>query len=286
MKGKKVLIACEHGLFATSLKLNLEQRYEVVGGIQDGLKAVEQALKIRPDCVLVGVNLSLFNGPEVVRLIRCLLPFTQIVLIGKNANSHVVSEAFQEGIAAYVSTREDISILISAIDDALHGKRYVSPEIAHSVEDLLKTNRRKQNEGELSALDSQVVRLLAEGRSLKEVSSELGMTLGTVAYHKYRAMKKLGLKTNPELYKYITDTEIKCTIDQSHEIFIEEKKQNLESGAAADCPHPRELSRDIDFVNGFNELMRLARENHEILRSNFPYDTLACARMRKNVIVN
>lgn len=202
MKQGTVLVACELELYASSISRILELNYEVVC-IHDCFAVVEESLRLRPDCVVIELGLPLSDGLTAAKRIKATMPATRIVLLGRYLSSYEIAKEIPEGISAYVSTHEDISVFMEAIDGAFHNKQFRSTDLVGSApQRSLNPDRYEYAGKKMTPMEFQVVKLLSLGLSLKEASVILDKSIGTIAYHKYRAMKRLGLKTNPELFSF------------------------------------------------------------------------------------
>jgi DNA-binding NarL/FixJ family response regulator len=147
--------------------------------------------------------MPLLNGLEAGRRLREIIPRTKLVFLTMNEDPELATEAMRSGASAYLLKNSAASELIRAIQLALKGKSYVTPKVARGMQKVFVRNPRgKRREKKLTPRQREVVQLLAEGKSMKEVASLLQVTPRTVAFHKYRVMEDLGLGTTAELIQF------------------------------------------------------------------------------------
>lgn len=206
MKSKSILIVEEYLLLAEALGSSLEHRFDVRGYASDGRRAKDLAGELRPDLIVMNIDVPMQNGIEVTKLVKAILPDTDVVLYGGNVAAHRVAESFRAGVSAYVSVWNELSNLIHAIDEVIQGRQFLSHEFNLTVQELLADFPAKNSARGLSDFESNVIHLLAEGYGLKEVAAILDTNMRMVAYHKYRAMEELGLKTNADLIRYAIES--------------------------------------------------------------------------------
>jgi DNA-binding NarL/FixJ family response regulator len=178
----------------------LEPAFEVVGTASDGDEAVEVALRVRPDLVLLDARMPRSSGFDAARRLRAELPATRLAFLTANRDPQLAAEAFHIGASAYLlkdSTPEEFEAALLA---ALRGEVTLSPHIAGGDPASLPPPPRAEGAPErLSSRERDVLKRLAAGLSMKEVAAELGIATRTVAYHKYRMMETLSLRSSAEL---------------------------------------------------------------------------------------
>jgi len=198
-----VLIADDHQMVAEGCKGLLEPEFRVVGIVTDGRTLVKTAVALKPDLVLLDIAMPHLNGLDAAEQIRQKLPFAKLVFMTMNSAAEVAAEAFRRGASAYVLKQSAAEELVTAIRKVVRGESYLSPLIAkETVTFLIRQGRARGELREITKRQSEILQLLAEGMSMKEVASELDLKPGTVAFHKYRMMEVLGVKTNAELLEY------------------------------------------------------------------------------------
>lgn len=205
----KILLADDHVLVAEGLQKLLESEFQLTGIVADGralLKAVQEA---PPDVAIVDISLPLLNGLDASRQILKLNPSVKIIILTMHAEPTFVTEAFRIGVSGYVLKQSVGSELVLAIKEVLKGNTYVSPTVAESlVEQAVHPSKPgvSQEPGgfaqDLSSRQREVLQLVAEGKSMKEVAAVLNVSIKTVEFHKTRIMRQLGLRTTAELTKY------------------------------------------------------------------------------------
>jgi DNA-binding NarL/FixJ family response regulator len=200
----KILIADDHTLVAEACKKLLEADYEIVATVSDGRSLVRAVAETRPHLVLVDVAMPLLNGLDATQQIKELLPATKIIFLTMNQDADLAAEAFRRGASGYLLKTCAASELTVAVREVLRGKSYLSPTIAKDTVDfLLRQDKKLVEESEkLTERQREVLQLLAEGKCMKEVAAVLNLTTRTVAFHKYRIMEVLNVRTNAELVQY------------------------------------------------------------------------------------
>jgi DNA-binding NarL/FixJ family response regulator len=183
MSPPRVLLADDHALLLDAFTRLLEPEFAVVGRATDGRALVHAALELRPDVIVADVSMPEMNGLDAARQVRQALPRVRLVFLTVHEDAELAAEAFRAGASGFLVKSSAGGELARAIRDALAGRRYLTPRVAG---------------GDLRAL-REVLQLLAEGRSMKEIAARLDITERTVAFHKYRLMDKLALRTTAEL---------------------------------------------------------------------------------------
>jgi DNA-binding NarL/FixJ family response regulator len=202
MKGTRVLLADDHTLLLGALEKLLSEDCDVVGQVSDGRALVAAAEQLKPDVIVLDVSMPLLNGVEAARQIKQKLKNVKLVFLTMNEDADVAAEAFRAGASAYLLKRSATSELPLAIREVMQGRSYVTPLVTEGlVESLLQPEPRRAAH-ELTPRQREVLQLLAEGRSMKEVASVLNLTPRTVAFHKYRMMDELKVKSTAELVQY------------------------------------------------------------------------------------
>jgi DNA-binding NarL/FixJ family response regulator len=199
----RVLLADDHTLITDALSKLLEAEFEVVGSVGDGRALLKAAIDLRADVVVLDIGLPLLNGLDAGQQLRERNPEIKIVYLTQNRDPHLAAEAFRRKASGYLLKNSAASELSLAIREAVRGRSYVSPVIAKDMMECM-LNRGPGGEGlpGLTPRQREVLQLLAEGKSMKEVAAILSITTRTVEFHKYRIMELLSLKTNAELVQY------------------------------------------------------------------------------------
>jgi DNA-binding NarL/FixJ family response regulator len=202
-KRPRVLIADDHTFVAEACVKLLEPEFEVVGIVADGHALLAKVPDLKPDIIVLDVGMPLLNGLEAGKRIKSLVRTVKIVYLTMNNDLGIAAEAFRLGASGYLLKTSAASELASAIREVLKGKLYVSPMITKDVDAFfLEIRVSHMGQEKLTNRQREVLQLLAEGRSMKEVAYILKLTPRTVAFHKYKIMELLRLKTNADLVQY------------------------------------------------------------------------------------
>jgi DNA-binding NarL/FixJ family response regulator len=207
MKRPRVLLADDHALLLGAFEKLLAADCDIVGQVSDGRALVAAVDELSPDVVVLDISMPLLNGLEAGRQIKRKARGVKLVFLTMNEDTDLAAEAFRAGASAYVLKRSAASELLTAIREAMQGRSYVTPLI---TEDLLGSllNVEDTKRHELTPRQREVLQLLAEGRSMKEVANVLNMTPRTVAFHKYRMMEQLKINSTAELIQYAVKNHI------------------------------------------------------------------------------
>ena len=200
----RVLIADDHNLVAELCRRLLEKDFEVVGAVADGRALVRAAGETKPDVIVLDIAMPVLNGLDAGRQIKKMLPGVKLVYLTMNPDADVAAEALARGASGYLLKTCAAAEMVFAVREVLRGKIYVSKALSRDAIDSLRWQHKELvgEEERLTDRQREVLQLLAEGKVMKEVGGILHMTTRTVAYHKYRIMEVLGVKSNAELVKY------------------------------------------------------------------------------------
>jgi DNA-binding NarL/FixJ family response regulator len=203
MKRPRVLLADDHRMLLDALKELLEPSYEVVGLVSDGRALLKIAEKLRPDIIVLDIAMPQLNGLDAGRNLKQSMPATKLIFMTMNEDPYLVGEAFRAGASAFLLKQAAALELNEAIKEVLKGRSYVTPSAAKGLDNIsLRDPKKREHAPEPTARQREVIQLLAEGRTMKEVGHILFITPRTVAAHKYTAMQLLQLKTSAELVQY------------------------------------------------------------------------------------
>ena len=204
MKRIQILLADDHRIFLDGLRSLLEPGFEIVGMVEDGRTLVSFVQKLRPDVIVVDISMPSLNGIEAVRQIKKLDPQVKVVLLTMHADVTYAIRAFEAGASAFVLKHSASSELLMAISEAIKGRTYVTPMIAGELMQSYMERARRQPNGtqQLTSRQCEILQLLAEGYSAKEIAEVLKISVRTVEFHKYGLMSKLNLKTNSDLVQF------------------------------------------------------------------------------------
>lgn len=203
MKRARILLADDHTMICSGFQKLLEPQYEVVGSVADGRALLKSAAELQPDLVLVDVGMPLLNGLDAGRELKKSMPKVKLIFVTMNPDPDVASEALRIGASGYLLKTSDGSELLRAVHDALRGISYVTPQVARALEqNLIQNPKSLHRPKQLSDRQREVLQMLAEGRSMKEIAYILQISVRTVRFHKYGIMQELGITTNSELVQY------------------------------------------------------------------------------------
>jgi DNA-binding NarL/FixJ family response regulator len=195
-----VLIADDHAVFAEALRSLLQDEYVVLATVTDGRSLVEQAAKLRPQVLIIDIAMPLLNGFDAAKRVLEQSPSIKVVFLTMQEDARLAAAALKLGPIGFVLKHSAASELLTAISQVLAGKSYVTPKLRPqdwAVRDELASDLNK----ELTDRQREVLQLLAEGRTMKEVAHVLNMSRKTVMFHKYRIMKTFNLKTNADILR-------------------------------------------------------------------------------------
>ena len=199
----RVIIADDHVLLAEAFEKLLSPECDVVAKVTDGRALVEAARRVHPDLVLLDVAMPLLNGLDAARQIHAISPSIRLIFLTMNDDPDLAAEAFRAGATAYLLKRSPASELLTAIRQAMKSRKYVTPLITEGMLGALMNPMRGETpRHELTSRQREVLQLLAEGKSMKDVANILAVAPRTVAFHKYRMMEQLRIKTNAELIQF------------------------------------------------------------------------------------
>jgi DNA-binding NarL/FixJ family response regulator len=190
-------------MLAEALKSVVEPRCEVVGTVSDGRALLEAATRLQPDIVVLDIGMPQLNGLDAGRQLKQALPNTKLIFMTMLEDPYLVGEAYRAGASAFLLKEAAVSELTEAIDRVLKGGTYTSPSAAEGLTNIsLRDPKNREHAPQPTSRQREVIQLLAEGHSMKQVAAELKITTRTVAGHKYAVMELLQLKTNADLVQY------------------------------------------------------------------------------------
>jgi len=204
MKKPRVLLADDHKIVIEGLRSLLEDEFEILGHVEDGRALVEQTSTLHPDVIVADISMPLLNGIEAARQIKKIDENIKIVFLTMHQDATYAANAFEAGASGFVLKHSASSELIRAIHEAIKGRTYVTPLIAG---DLIRTYQKEGSPEKnlckkISPRQREILQLLAEGKTAKEIASILNISTKTVEFHKYKMMGQLNIKTSAELVSY------------------------------------------------------------------------------------
>ena len=200
----RVLLCDDHLLVAEALKSLLAPEFDLVGVVEDGRALVEAAGRLRPDVIVADVTMPHLNGIDALVQLRQSGDRVPVVFLTMHRDVTFARRALEAGASGFVLKHSAPAELVSAIRAALEGRTYLTPQLAGEVLASMKQSPDKGTDPVVSLTPRQreVLQLLAEGRSAKEIASTLSISARTVEFHKYQMMETLGLHTNAELVHF------------------------------------------------------------------------------------
>jgi DNA-binding NarL/FixJ family response regulator len=205
-----LLLADDHVIVLDGLARLLQAEFDLVGTVGDGEALLVAAEKLKPDVIVADVSMPLLNGIEAARRLKKMGSSAKIVFLSMHADVELATEAIRAGASAYVLKHSATESLSQAIWAALEGRVFVSPRISGDVMTNLRApSHRSDGLGcRLTPREREVLQLVAEGRTIRGISSILRVASRTVVFHKSNIMDKLGLRTTADLTQYAIKSRI------------------------------------------------------------------------------
>lgn len=195
MKKIRVLLADDHRMFLAGLQKLLESEFKIVGAVEDGRALVTEAARLNPDVIVADISMPSLNGIDAARQLRAAGSQAKILFLTMHGDALFVKQGMRAGGSGYILKRDAPDQLIKAIRQVAAGKSYIGPDLLRGV--VLREQR--QGLDNLTARQREVLQLVAEGRSLKEIAFLIHVSVKTAEFHKYNIMHRLGVRTNAEL---------------------------------------------------------------------------------------
>lgn len=204
MSRPRVLLVDDHTLVLDGFRKLLEERCEIVGVAEDGRTLLRMAQELQPDIVTLDISMPELNGVDAARKLKKILPHIRLIFVTMHADQAYVNEAFKAGASGYLLKRSAGSELLQAVQSVMDGQCYVTPLVAKGlVESAIKGRiPAVLTDKSLTARQREVLQLVAEGKTVKEIASTLNLSPKTVEFHKSQIMTLLDLHTTAELTKY------------------------------------------------------------------------------------
>ena len=204
MAKPRVLLADDHSLVLEGFRRILEDQCDLVGMVEDGRALLEAAQKVAPDIVILDVSMPLLNGIDAATQLKKVQPAIKIIFVTMHADADYVRSAFEAGASGYLLKRSAVDELEQAIRTVWAGHSYITPLIAKDLLDVLLApgSKSPEQKRKLTFRQREVLQLLAEGRTVKDIAVRLKISTRTVEFHKAQVMEQLNLRTTAELIKY------------------------------------------------------------------------------------
>jgi DNA-binding NarL/FixJ family response regulator len=203
MTKPRILLADDHTFLLQACEKMLESDFEIPAVFTNGRALVESAPALKPDAIVLDIGMPLLNGLDAGRELKKLIPGVKLIFLTMYPDPDLAREAIHAGASAYLLKTSAASELMKAIREALRGRVYVTPAIARAMQDsFIQNPEGKHVLKELTPRQREVLQLLAEGRPMKEAAYILDVSTRTIAFHKYRMMEQLGLRSSAELIQF------------------------------------------------------------------------------------
>jgi DNA-binding NarL/FixJ family response regulator len=202
MPKPRVILADDHTLLLEAFEKLLAPECDIIAKVGDGRALIAAVQEHHPDVVVLDLSMPLLNGLEAARHIKQIDKNVKLVFVTMNEDPDLAAEAFRAGGSAYLLKRSAGSELVTAIREAMKHRSYVTPLVTEGMLGSLMHATTETPSRQLTSRQREVLQLLAEGKSMKEVAGILNVTARTVAFHKYRMMEQLKIRTNAELIQY------------------------------------------------------------------------------------
>ena len=208
MSKPRVLLAEDHVLVSDGLTKFLEKDFTLIVCVADGHALVQAVREHTPDVAVIDISLPLLNGLQAARQIKKYEPHTKVIFLTMHGEESYVRDAFQAGGSGYILKQSSTNELIYAIKEVFQGNTFISPAIAKNLVDRawVTTSRPAEKpepeSPKLTQRQIEILQLVAEGKSNKEIAMILNLAVKTVEFHKTRLMQTIGVKTTAELTKY------------------------------------------------------------------------------------
>jgi DNA-binding NarL/FixJ family response regulator len=200
MRMLSILIADDYAIFRRGLRAVLEAQpgWKVVGEAASGRDAVNQATQIQPDVTILDINMPELNGLDAARLIVKAAPHTRVLALASYHTQEMIARALQAGVRGYLLKSDTEGDVVAAVKALTEGRTFFTS----AASGVLLEHLRQENVPALTVRESEIVQLLAEGKSNKEVAQVLGISSRTVENHRAQIMQRLGLQSFSDLVRY------------------------------------------------------------------------------------
>jgi len=201
MKRPRILLADDHQMVTEGLKSLLAAEFELIGTVEDGRALVEAAKKLRPDVIVADITMPHLNGIDALARLQKHNPNVRVVFLTMHQDAVYARRALEAGAMGYVLKHSAPAELVMAIRAALEGKTFITPSLTGEVLRAMKHDPKKTKDpvASLTPRQREILQLLAEGRSAKEIAAALDISPRTVEFHKYQMMESLQIQSSAEL---------------------------------------------------------------------------------------
>jgi len=200
----RLLLADDHTLLLDGLRMMLEPEFELAGVVEDGQALLTTAAQLKPDLILLDIAMPALNGIDAARQLRRIVPHSKLIFLTMHADPDYITEAFRTGASGYLLKRSAASELMTAIREVLSGRSYISPILGSDRLEFVKAASRPSLllSERLTPRQREVLQLVAEGRSRKEIAALLRISVKTVEFHKAALSRGFHLRTTADFTKY------------------------------------------------------------------------------------
>jgi DNA-binding NarL/FixJ family response regulator len=202
MAKARLLLADDHTLVVEAFMRLLEDEFEIVKVVTDGISLLQEAPALKPDVVVLDLGMPRLNGMDAGKELKRLLPATKIVVLTMSEDCELATEALRYWASAYLLKKSAARELSKAIHEVLKHRTYVTPRIAQRMLEGFVCDPRPEQRKHLTGQQRKVLQLLAEGLNMKEAGAALNISPRTVAFHKYQIMQEHGLKNNSDIVMF------------------------------------------------------------------------------------
>lgn len=210
MPRTRVLLAEDHTVVAEGLQALLKDAFELVGTVHDGRALLDAAERLRPEVIVTDISMPELNGLDAIRRIKRQLPNTKLVVLTMHRDTQLAVNAFRAGASGYLLKVSPVEELVNAIRQVMNGQFYVTTLLSKDLFSILAEAAVKlpQDKPPLTQRQREVLQLIAEGRTMKEIAAALDISPRTAESHKYETMQILGVTTTAELIQYAIRTKL------------------------------------------------------------------------------
>ncbi len=203
-----ILIVDDHKLLREtwSYILNSDPHFSVIAQTDNGKAAVEISAEIHPDIILMDINMSQMNGFEATKEIRRVSPDSKVIGVSMHSQAAYAKKMLQVGASGYITKNSSQEEMIAAISEVANGNTYICSEV--NMAEQTAEDRRATGSNLLSLREMEIIDLIKQGQSSKEIAAQLNITLKTVEVHRHNILKKLNLKNTAALVNFINDAGI------------------------------------------------------------------------------
>ncbi|MGE0471780.1 MAG: DNA-binding response regulator [Candidatus Nitrospira kreftii] len=204
MKKPRILLADDHTFVIEGFKKLLEDHCNLVGAVEDGRALLEAVINLQPDLVILDISMPRLNGIEAAKKLKKQVPAVKLIFVTMHADIAYVDAAFRAGASGYLLKRSASTELMQAVQSVMNDKFYVTPLITKEVVTsfLKPTQTRLATIDDLTTRQHEILQLVAEGLSAKEIADQLKISHRTVEFHKTKIMEQLHVHTTTDLVKY------------------------------------------------------------------------------------